>query len=184
MLHEGSSRRYAKAIFQLGHEMDTLTEWTNDLSTISEYLQNNDFRSLLRQSKIPLANKVAIIKELLANSQPEARNLVGLLASRGLVDIIPQISIEFEGLLDVFYKRERVEVVSAVELSDGEKETITKLVEDMTKKSVVLNTTVDSKILGGLILHIGDNLIDGSTLNHLQQLRNRLGSSDAAPVSH
>jgi len=184
MPHEGASRRYAQAIFQLGQEMDTLTEWTNDLNTISEYLQNDDFRSLLQQSKISLSNKVAIIKELLADSQPEARNLVGLLASRRLVDIIPQISIEFEGLLDIFYKRERVRVVSAIELSDGEKETITKLVGDMTKKSVILNTTVNSKILGGLILHIGDNLIDGSTLNHLQQLRNRLGSGDAAAVSH
>ena len=184
MPHEGSSRRYAQAIFQLGQEMDTLTEWTSDLNTISEYLQNDDFRSLLQQSKIALSNKVAIIKELLADSQPEARNLVGLLASRRLVDIIPQISIAFEGLLDIFYKRERVGVMSAIELSDGEKETITKLVEDMTKKSVILNTTVDSKILGGLILHIGDNLIDGSTLNHLQQLRNRLGSGDTTAVSH
>lgn len=184
MPYEASSKRYAQAIFQLGHEMGTLEKWTDDLSTISEYLQNGDFRSLLQQSKISLSDKVAVIEELLRDSQPEARNLVGLLSSRGLVDIIPQISIEFEGLLDVFYKRERVRVVSAIKLSDSEKETITKLVEDMTKNSVILDTNVDSKILGGLILHIGDNLIDGSTLNHIQQLRNRLGSGDTTAVSH
>ena len=64
----------------------------------------------------------------------------------------------------------------AVPLDDAELQRITQFVTDLTNKEVVVTTQVDEEILGGIVIQIGDQLLDGSTRTRLESLRKRVGS--------
>ena len=77
--------------------------------------------------------------------------------------------------------RQSVEVNSAVPLEPAELDRITKFVSELVKKEVVVSTQVDESILGGLVIQLGDRLLDGSTRSRLDALRNQLHSEVAVP---
>ena len=174
MAGETLAKRCAQAIFQIGHEAGSLDQWTRDLRMISQALEHEEFRVLLQHSRLSLSQRVRIIREVLPDAQPHAHNLLGLLASRGLVELAPGVEAKYLRLLDVHLGRERVEVLSAVELETNEREQVSRFLADMVQKEIVLNTRVDPMVLGGLVVRVGDKLIDGSTRNRLEQLKKRL----------
>jgi F-type H+-transporting ATPase subunit delta len=83
-------------------------------------------------------------------------------------------------LLDRHLGRQRVEITTAVPLEAAETERINVFVTGLVRRDVVLTTKVDESILGGLVIQIGDRLLDGSTKARLDGLRNRLHTEIAA----
>ena len=77
-------------------------------------------------------------------------------------------------LLDSHLGRQRVEITTAVPLESAEEERINTFVRELVRRDVVLTTKVDESILGGLVIQIGDRLLDGSTKARLESLRNSL----------
>ena len=105
---------------------------------------------------------------------PLVRNLVDLLVAKNAVDSIPGVYSGYTELLDSHLGRQRVEITTAVTLQDSEAERITAFVRELVSREVVLTTKVDESILGGLVIQIGDKLLDGSTKARLENLRNDL----------
>jgi F-type H+-transporting ATPase subunit delta len=79
-------------------------------------------------------------------------------------------------MVDVQKGRERVEVTSAVDLDDAQIRHITEFVKQIVNKEIVISTEVDEAILGGIVIHIGDQLLDGSTKTQLENLRKQVRS--------
>ena len=79
-------------------------------------------------------------------------------------------------LVDIAKGRQRVELTSAVELDDNQIDKIKVFVEGLVKKEVVIHTSVDESILGGIVIQIGDQLLDGSTKTQLEGLRKQVRS--------
>jgi F-type H+-transporting ATPase subunit delta len=77
----------------------------------------------------------------------------------------------YSQLLDDHLGRQRVEVTTAVPLEPAELERITEFVGQLVGREVVLSARVDENILGGLIVQIGDQLLDGSTASGLERMR-------------
>ena len=69
-----------------------------------------------------------------------------------------------------------MELTSAVELEDNQIDKIKVFVEGLVKKEVVIHTSVDESILGGIVIQIGDQLLDGSTKTQLEGLRKQVRS--------
>ena len=86
------------------------------------------------------------------------------------------VNLGYINLLDAHLGRQKVEVTSAVALDDEELQRITQFVADLTRKNVVVSTQVDDSILGGVIIQIGDQLLDGSTKSRLEALRQQIRS--------
>ena len=78
--------------------------------------------------------------------------------------------------MDIAKGRQRVELTSAVELEDNQIDKIKVFVEGLVKKEVVIHTSVDESILGGIVIQIGDQLLDGSTKTQLEGLRKQVRS--------
>ena len=91
-----------------------------------------------------------------------------------MVGLAPQDRAGAVKLLDQHHGRQRIEVISAVELEDAEVQRITQYVSNVTGKEVVVTTQVDEEILGGIVIQIGDQLLDGSTRTRLEALRSRV----------
>ena len=82
-------------------------------------------------------------------------------------------------LMDEFKGRQAVEVISAVVLDAKEEQRIREFVSKLIEKEVVITTRVDEAILGGVIIQVGDQLLDGSLRSKLEGLRREIKSDVA-----
>jgi F-type H+-transporting ATPase subunit delta len=169
-----SAKRYAQATFELAVQQDRLDRWAGDLRLINEGLQNPELKTFLEHAKIPLPQKVQTIAEVFPEADPLVQNLLSLLVSRGLVDLALEVENEYEQLLNEFRGREQVEVLSAVALETSERNRIAGFLTALMNKEIVLDSQVDPSILGGLVIKVGDRLIDGSTRTKLEELGKEL----------
>lgn len=176
MPRRGSGKRYAQAIFELALEQDQLDQWDGDLEFIESVLQDDEFKALLKHADVSVANKIKAIDSVMGDVHPLVRNLVSLLVTRGMVDAVSDLRAAYTELLDKHLGRQRVQVTSAVPLEQRELDRITQFVTNLVRKEVVVFTDVDDSILGGVVIQIGDQLLDGSTRSQLDALRNRMHS--------
>jgi F-type H+-transporting ATPase subunit delta len=174
MPRRASAKRYAKAVFDLAIERDQLDRLAEDLRLMNETLQNQELRAFLEHAKVPLPRKVQAVGEVLAGVDPLMRNLLSLLVSRGLVDLVSEVEDGYQQLLNEFRGREQVEVRSAVPLEDPETERIAQFLTRLINKEIVLDSQVDPSILGGLVIKVGDRMIDGSARTRLGELGKQL----------
>ena len=109
---------------------------------------------------------------------PLVTNALSLLLDKGRQAAIGGVRREYERLAAEEARVVAVEVTSAVELTPDVEERITRRVEEATGKRPQLAKRVDEAIIGGLVLRVGDVIIDGSVRSRLQQLRERLLTAD------
>ncbi len=170
-----SARRYAQAVFEIAVDSDELERWLDDLTQLANSIANEEFRRTLSAPRISMAQKEVLIRESLgATVGPLALNLICLLASRGQIHVLPAIADRFQEMLDTHQGVERAEVVSAVSLTDAQREQVTKMLNDLSGQDVRLTTRIDPEILGGLVIRIGDRVMDGSARSRLQNMRREL----------
>ena len=182
MAQQLSGQRYAQAIFDLALENNEVEQWGQDLEVVSEAFQDSDFAALMKHADMSAADKRAATGSVLAGVDTMVRNLVDLLVSKGSVDSIPDVYTSYTELLDQHLGRQRVEVTTAIALDEAEANRITSFVSELVRREVVLTTKVDESILGGLVIQIGDRLLDGSTKARLDGLKNRLHTEIASTV--
>lgn len=170
-----SPRRYAQAVFQIAVESGGLDAWSEDLRVVAAALENAELAGLLDSPQVPAAVKIDTVKQVLGDSVgPLALNFVSLLAVRRLCHLVPGILDEYGRLVDVHGGVARAEAVSAVGLNDGQRTAILRVVEDIVGTEVRLTTRVEPEILGGLIVRVGDRVLDGSVRARLQEMRRRI----------
>ena len=175
-----SGKRYAQAIFDLALENNQVEQWGQDLAVVAEVFEDAEFAALLKHADMPVANKLQATASVLASVNPLVRNLVDLLVSKNSVDSIVGVYSGYIELLDRHLGRQRVEITTAVPLESAETDRINTFVSELVRSDVVLTTKVDESILGGLVIQIGDRLLDGSTKTRLEGLRSRLHTEIAA----
>ena len=180
MAQQLSGKRYAQAIFDLALENNLVEQWSEDLAIVAEVFEDTDFTALMKHADMPAADKLNATASVLANVNPLVRNLVDLLVSKNSVDTIAGVCTGYTELLDRHLGRQRVEITTAVPLERAETDRISSFVSGMVRAEVVLTTRVDDSILGGLVIQIGDRLLDGSTKARLDGLRNQLHTVIAA----
>ena len=170
-----SARRYAQAAFEIAVENGDLERWLDDLTQLADSAANADFRRTLAAPRIPFARKDAVIRESLGQAvAPLALNLMLLLTSRNLVHILPDIADRFQEMMDAHNGIARAEVVSAVPLSRERRERVADALAEMSGGEVRLTNRTDPEILGGMVIRIGDRVLDGSARTRLQNMRSEL----------
>ena len=123
-----------------------------------------------------MLRKREAVEAVLAEVDPMVQNLISLLVARGSVGVVGDVYDNYTRLVDIAKGRQRVELTSAVELDDNQIDKIKVFVEGLVKKEVVIHTSVDESILGGIVIQIGDQLLDGSTKTQLEGLRKQVRS--------
>ncbi len=176
MAGQVSGKRYGQAIFELAQEQDQTVLWGQDLALVGEAFGDADFNALLKHAGVSAEDKRNAVDTVLGGIDPMIRNMVNLLVARGLVDAVPGACQEYAELLDRQEGRQRVEVTTAVPLEPSEVERITDFISGLIGREVVVTAHVDEEILGGLVIQIGDRLLDGSARARLDGLRERLAS--------
>ena len=175
MPRAASARRYAQAVFELALENRELEKWFDDLTLLSDSVSNQEFLDFLSQPRVTSEEKIRVVRDALGDLvEPLALNLMSLLATKNIAHILPGITDRYQELLDAQQGIERAEAVTAIPLDDDEQRRITEMLSAMSGRDVRLTTRVDGEILGGMIIRIGDRVMDGSTRSRLRAMRREL----------
>lgn len=170
-----AARRYARAIFELAKEEGQVDAWAARLSTLRDALAQGEVRTILANPTIPVQRREEVAAALVPDGAgTEAVNLVRLLVGAGRLADVDRIAEEYERLADEDAGRVRATAITAVPLSPAESDRLTADLSRRLGQEVRLESRVDPAIVGGLVLRVGDRVMDGSVATRLQQLRRHL----------
>ena len=173
----GAAKRYAQAVLELARERGTFDAWHADLARLNELMSDPRAVSFFANPGVPAAQKDEILQQVLANAQPETRNLARLLGERGRLEIVPQLFELYEEGLRAERGIVVAEVTTAEPLGPAEQGLVGNHLARLVGKGVQLRLKVDPDIIGGIVARVGDQLIDGSVINQLRRLRARLAAT-------
>jgi F-type H+-transporting ATPase subunit delta len=170
------AKRYASALFQIAKEQQILSTVEEELRVVKEVLQTNaDLKAVLNSSKLSNAKKKEIIRQAFASINIYVVNTLLILIDRHreneIVDVVNQfIELAYEemGIAEA-------DVYSVRPLSDSERDAISAVFgAKVGKKSLRIENFVDSELLGGVKLRIGNRIYDGSLRGKLDRLERKL----------
>jgi F-type H+-transporting ATPase subunit delta len=173
---DSAPRRYAEAAFEIALRDGTVEEWRAELDLAAAELDSAELNEALANPALPLQQRVDIVHGVFARLSDPVRNLILLLLRRGRIRQLPRVAAEFRRLDDMRNNVVHAIATSASPLDDAELRAITARLEQMSGGEVALETAVDPDLIGGVVVRIGDRLIDGSVRGRLERLRNQLVS--------
>lgn len=176
MIELSKIRNYSQALFEVGKEEDKIDKILTDLKIINELLSiNKEMEDYLINPEVKLEDKDKKLKEVFGNDISEySYNFFFEIIKNKELGMLESV---LERLKDICYKYENkteARVVTASELSEKEGESIIKKIEDKTGKKVELKSEVDPSILGGMILRVGDEMVDLSVRGKLESLKQNI----------
>ena len=169
-----AAKRHAQAVFALALEDNQIDQWLEDLGRIRVVFDDPDITTLFEDPKISTGKKTQVLQDNLAELSTTALNLALLLVTKGRISLAPSIAEEFQMLVDTHKGVERIEVTTAISLGQTEIDRVSKMLSDAVGKQVRLSARVEPSIGGGLVVRIGDRIIDGSIQSKLQDLKRSL----------
>lgn len=165
------ARRYALAALDLAVENNNLAQWRADLATLAQVWAQTRIAARLDDPKLGRSRRMGEARTLLEGKvHPLALNLVLLLIERGRAGLVPAIAAAFERIEREREGRVSAHVTSAIPLSEAQRQSLREQLGRRTGRSVDLTEAVDPSILGGLIVRVGDELIDASIVARLRRL--------------
>ena len=175
------ARRYAKALFSLGKEQDKYGAYNQALSAIAAlYDESPEIADSLTNPLYPLAARQKIMAKIaeLAQADKMLAAFLNLLVEKHRANILPDIAQVMQVMVDSEQGISHGSVVSAVELDPALLGKIQSTLEKITGNQVILETEVDSSIIGGIIAKVGDLVLDGSIKKQLNGLKESIKGRD------
>ncbi len=169
-----AGRRYASAVLEIAREQGALDGWVEAIEALESLTSRPEFVAALQADGMTDENFQAIVRRVMPTVTAVQLNLFRLLRRKGRLGLGPDIASFFRELVDNERGIARAVVTSAVELDADRQAQLERRLAEETGKQVTVETKVDPSILGGLIVRIGDRLVDGSTRARLRALRSQL----------
>jgi F-type H+-transporting ATPase subunit delta len=167
-----ADRVYAEALFEVARERDMLDSVRDELAQFADALDSNrELRTFFFSPYFSSAEKVEGLKRAIDGADPEFVNFLELLIEKHRMPEIFRIRRQFDEMWKQENKRIDVTVTSAVELDPAVVEKIGEEIERQTGRKVELVSRVDDEILGGIVLQVGNMVLDASIRNRLEKLR-------------
>ena len=172
-----AAKRYAIAAFELAQEHNDSDAWLNALRQIAEFMGDPEVRRVLENTRVAQEPKQRLIEAALGDLPALPLNLARLLVRKNRSALAVDIARQFEQLLEQQRGVSRARATTAVPLGDAERAALSQRLSQQTGGEIVLETAVDPELLGGVVVQIGDRLIDASTRMKLRALRANLISA-------
>jgi F-type H+-transporting ATPase subunit delta len=177
VIRDVAAKRYAEAAYLIAQQDGTEEAWFAGLQAMSALFGDEQGQAFMENTRVKPADKLQLIEKSLEGADPLVVNLARILLRRSRTALGPQIAEAFQELVDEAQGISHALVTSAVTLTVEDRSAVQKRLEELTGGPIVLELDVDENILGGIIVRIGDRLIDGSTRSKLQELKRELAGS-------
>jgi F-type H+-transporting ATPase subunit delta len=163
---------YARSLFEVAREQGKLDELREQLAQLADALnEHRELAVFFFSPYFSTKEKQEALTRLLDGPAPELVNFLELLIEKHRMPVIYRIRHEFERLWDEENKTLPVEITSAIELDEQTTESLGRTIGERTGRKVTLAARVDPNILGGVIIRVGNSILDASIRNRLEQLR-------------
>jgi F-type H+-transporting ATPase subunit delta len=170
------ARNYAEALLELARRAGDLQAWGQAVDDVAEAMRSDrTLRLFLESPRVSAAEKNRILGRAFEGQLPHVfvRFLQALVSHRRQM-LLPEIAIEFHDLVDQVEGRLHANVTVASEPADSERRAISSELSRAYGKEVVPHFTVNPAILGGVVVRVGDTVLDGSVRRRLASLRARM----------
>lgn len=170
------ARPYARAAYARALEEDSgLGKWSKMLGLLAETVSHERVRRALDNPVLSTRDEAKLLIDILSDDlSDEAGNFVQVLAQYGRISVLPHIWEQFELLKANHEKTMDVEVISAFEVSEEEKEQLMSSLRARLQREINIDARVEAGLLGGVIIRAEDTVIDNSVRGKLAKLSQAL----------
>ena len=175
---EEIARVYAEALFDVARDKGKLDEIHEQLGQVAEAIADNrDLQVFLFSPYFSSAEKRQGISRVVSGADPELVNFLELLAEKHRMPAIFRIRGRFDEMWAKAERRLEVKLTSAVDLPADLVDQVGKQIEKQTGQTIELETDVDENVLGGIVLQVGNMVLDASVRNKLERLRKEVAKA-------
>jgi F-type H+-transporting ATPase subunit delta len=170
------AKNYAEALLALARKANDLAGWGSMITDVADAIQGDErLKRFLEAPQVSAEKKNEILGKAFADRLPRLmlRYLQTLVRNRRQM-LIPVIAVEYRNLVDEAEGRVHALVTVAREPNESDRASLTSQLSKTMGKTVVPHITVNPSILGGVIVRIGDRVMDGSVRRRLATLKSRL----------
>lgn len=171
------ARPYAEALFKLAQEKKTLSSWSDMLSSMSAVVEQEQIKALIDNPQIPSVKLHEIILAVLGKKlTDDGERLVSLLIENSRLTILPDLKALYDQLRAQYESVLDAEIESAFSLESSQVNKLIAMLESKFNKKVNAQVRVNSDLIGGVRISIGDQVIDSSVNGKLKAMAAALKS--------
>jgi F-type H+-transporting ATPase subunit delta len=172
------ARVYARSLFQAALEQGKLDELREQLSQFADALdENRQLAVFFFSPYFSSAEKQEALAGLLDGAQELFLNFLVLLIENHRMPVIFRIRAEYDRLWDDHNKTLPVQITSAIALDEETTQSLGRAIGERTGRKIALVAEVDPDILGGIVVRVGNSILDASIRNRLEQLRTQVAAA-------
>jgi F-type H+-transporting ATPase subunit delta len=166
-------KTYAKALFEVANEIDKMEQFQTELFFVVEtFKKHPDFHRLYGTPRLSLEEKKGIIDNIFSERlTKEIVSFLKILLDKGRTGIFEEITREYQRIFNQYNNIIEGLVITAVKLNTKDKAKLEQKLTNITGKTIKLHNKVDPSIIGGMLVRVGDKVIDGTVESRLSELK-------------
>ena len=169
---------YARSLFEAATDQDKLDEIREQLGTFADAVaESHDLQVFLFSPYLSTEEKKQGLRRAIEGADEAFLNFLDLVVENHRMPAIFRVRREFDELWEEENQLLPVQVTSAVPLDDAIVQEIGSTIGEQTGKQVELSSHVDPDILGGIVVRVGNSILDASIRNRLEQLRKQVAKA-------
>ena len=171
------ARPYARAAFEAARDGDAFERWSEALALAAEISATEEMRYLSGDPRMGGDRVHELMLDIGKDRfDDHFGNFLKVVITNGRLELLPEVSVQFEQYRREAEERIRVEVTSAREMNDEESGKLAERLKSRFGREVDLHVEVDESLIGGAVIRAGDKVIDGSVRGRLEQLGRRINA--------
>jgi len=172
------ARPYATAVFSLAMAANDLPQWSEVLDVLAEISKNSQINKLLYNPRVTWQQRATLINECAVDALREApqqiNNFIKLLAVNNRLVVLPEIAAFYRELCAEKAQIIKAQIISAVILEKQQQEKLQQALSKRLQREIEMQYQQDEALIGGMIIRIGDHIIDSSIRGKLEKMRKNL----------
>lgn len=172
-------RAYASALLEIGQEKGILPRIEEEMGFLfNAVAKDKDLMLFLNAPGVPKDMKKDLIDRVFKTELSEIIvNFLKVLIDNNRQDSIRDVNQSLIELVDLLNNRQRVEIVTSAKLDEGMLKKLKGALEERFKKEIIIREVIDEHIIGGIVIRVGDLIIDGSLAKDLRYVKEILLNS-------
>jgi F-type H+-transporting ATPase subunit delta len=172
------SRVYGRSLFEVAQERDVVSEVREQLGQIVDALRDSrELQLFLASPQFSSEEKRDGLRRAIDGADPIVANLLDVMVENQRLSLLPEVAGEFNARYDELHKVLPVRISTAVELDAETTARIGRQVGEGTGREVQLTTEVDPDLIGGIVLRVGNQILDASIRQRLENLRRQVATA-------
>jgi F-type H+-transporting ATPase subunit delta len=169
------ARPYAEAVFELAVDGNNFEGWSNTLNFLSTVIQDPTMEKVIANPKIEKETLTRILLDICDEPLDEpGKNFLIMLVDNHRLPAIPQMALQYEELKAQHEGYIKVDIASAYQVKPEQQQEMEEILKKRLGKGVDMTMNVDKSLLGGWLIHAGDQVIDLSVRGRLEKLATEL----------